>query len=152
TVRGNGPVGTDPSAAALAGAGAAAAVARPVAASRAVASRVRRKGIRGILHGNPPETTPAAGRATLTEVLAVDRPLQGGGQRGIAVHEVLPGEFDAVAAALFDQFQAHRVDGQGVGLVLDLDLAAQGLVECGGHAGSSEGGRNRGWWSFVTGG
>src|SRR5690606_17678081 len=139
TVRGNGPVGTAPSAGGLAGAGAAAAVARPVAATRAVASRVRRKGIGGILHGNPPETTPAAGRATLTEVLAVHRALQRRRQRGITVDEVPPGQFHAVAAPLLDQLQAHRVDGQGVGLVFDLDLAAQRLVECSGHAGSSRG-------------
>src|SRR5690606_25874103 len=134
TVRGSGPVGTSaPDAAATA----------PLAKSRAVASRVRRRRI-----GDPPmesaETTAAGGAATLTEVLAVDRALQGGGQGGIAVHQVAPGQLDAVAAPLLDQFQAGRVDGQGVGLVFDLDLAAQRLVEGGGHAGSGRmGSRDR---------
>src|SRR5690606_24601010 len=98
TVRGSGPVGMPSSAAA-----AAPLAATPVARSRAVASRVRRRRI-----GDPPmesaETTAAGGAATLTEVLAVDRALQGGGQGGIAVHQVAPGQLDAVAASLLDQF------------------------------------------------
>src|SRR5690606_2259975 len=109
------------------------------------------QGHRGSSHGIPPEPTAVRGLATLTEVLAVDRTLQGGGEGGVAVHQVAPGQLDAVAAPFLDQFQAGRVDGQGIGLVFDLDLAAQRLVEGGGHAGSGGWGRETGWRWRITG-
>src|SRR5690554_6577846 len=61
--------------------------------------------------------------------------LQGGGDGRVAVHQVLPTHFPALAPALLDQLQAVRVDGEGVGTVVNGDLAAYRLVELRRHGG-----------------
>src|SRR5688572_13063914 len=58
---------------------------------------------------------------------------QSGTEGGIATDQVAPTQFLAIASPLFDQLEAVAVDGQGIGLVFDLDLTADRLVELGSH-------------------
>src|SRR5690606_751307 len=49
----------------------------------------------------------------------------------LSVGQRNPADFDALAVALLDQLQAVGIDGEGVGLVANLNFASQRLVELG---------------------
>src|SRR5205814_7807630 len=63
-----------------------------------------------------------------SRLLARQRGIERGGERGLAAHQGLPRELEPFSLALRHELQPLRADGQHVGLALATHLALQRLV------------------------
>src|SRR5204862_4649810 len=70
-----------------------------------------------------------------SRLLARERGIERGGERGLAAHQGLPRELEPFSLALRHELQPLGADGQHVGRALDTHLAFERLVEFGGHLG-----------------
>src|SRR5258706_10434822 len=63
----------------------------------------------------------------------VEGRVERGAEGGVAANHGFPRELDALAAPLEDELEAERRDGEGVFVVVDLELTADRRGESGGH-------------------
>src|SRR5687767_1165267 len=100
-------------------------------------SRAPESNSRSLIQSMRSSATALLSGAAPCRSLLLDRGIERRGERGVAADQGFPGELQAVALAFRHELHAGRVDGQHVGLPVDIDLALQGLVQFGGHGVSS---------------